>query len=354
MNTAVYPVTTENLALFLALREMRPEWHITTAVIPNAFAKDCHPGDSVMVCHRLAELPQGVDTVVVLSFWNSEKLMAGIHQLMLAGKAIRCYAGMDEKMRREILLMGEKAGVSVEIPDPASLLDQIRRKDEIYMQQESIVVAIGAMTKGLDTSSSVIELQRKLTELGYHVSVVAANPDLRAFGFDYLSISDRVKQNLDETVMMINRYLTFHQFISRSDIVIFQLPDEGLHRLSDACETCFGALTYLVSQAASIDYGILLSPVLAAPAEMYRNLSEIAEKRYGFRYDCVRILPRIIDDDTDETDTVRYCRTDEQIVSRIVAELRNSTETGDIDILFTDDRADWAVAAANHMMERLS
>ena len=217
------------------------------------------------------------------------------------------------------------------------------------------MVAIGSITEGLDTSSEVVELYDELTEMGYRVSVLATNPDLDALGFDILPMDELSVYRPEQSVMLINRYMNHHQFIYQADIVLLQIPNEGLHRTSLKYEVGFGVRTYVISQAISIDYGVMLSPVMDPYAQTYEALSEIAEKRYGFQYDCIKVVPKVVDDyDPLGAEKVKYCGIPGPETDEIIDCLHNSAKESGIEIRFFHSQPDWAKRTAADLVQKLS
>lgn len=355
MNTAVFPVMPGNLALYNALCRMRPEMNISTAVIPYAYRNRCKTEKWITVCHLLSELPEAVDTVLLLSFWDPDRLISEIRKMISSGKAVICYARVPEETQKELLSQASAGGTCLTFPDTHQTVKRIYRTDDVYTSPESIAVAVGSLTQGLDTTSSVISLYQKLTTLGYRVSVLATNPDLQALGFEKLPVDELMSGNPDQTIMMLNRCMNHHQFRYQADLVLIQLPDEGLHRTSLKYEVGFGARTYLIGQAMSIDYGVMLSPMMEADARIYQALSKVAEKRYGFQYDCIRILPRTVDEyDPLGAEKVLYCGVPEEDAGEMATALRKSAEDEGIDILFTGDPQNWADQTVQNMVDKLS
>ena len=349
MNTAVYPVTPANRLLAEALRAARPDLAADTAVVPKAWIKNCRP-EGFHIVHRLEELPETVDTVLFLTARDLKKLAESIRETIRSGKNILCAARLEEEA--DLRALAENHGVKAFFFNPAARLERLEREEAKYMPQESVVIAVGALMKNIRTTDMVLRLRNRFAELGYRVSVLASDPDLRALGYDYLPMDDLIEKNLDHTIMMVNRYINDHQGRERGDIILLQLPDEGLERDSEDYETCFGARTYLISRAASVDCGVMLSPVMKWDAELYQAFSESAVHRYGFSYDAVCLLPVTVDPMymPQGAETVDYYALPEAKAEEMVSLLQNA----DGDILFLRDTEESVRRLADDLLDRLS
>ena len=356
MSTAIWPVTPKNRFLAETVRRVRPELAADTAVVPNGWAKACNP-EGFRVVHRLAELPEEADTVLVLTGNDRRRQKEAIRELIRQGKQVLCAAKLAAEEQEQIREMGNAAGVRTFFFDNRARLEKVTRRDARFAPLESIVIAAGALTKGIRTTDLVIRLREGLAGQGYKVSVMASDPDLRALGCDYLPAEDLIGKDTDHTVMTINRYLNDHQNREGSDIILMQLPDEGLHRISADYETCFGVLTYLISQAANIDYGVMVAPVLDRDAAVYRALSETAKGRYGFGYDAVFVLPQTVDPmyTPHGAENVDYYTLPEEEREGILSGLRASAGApGTAEILFPEDSEDGIRELVNHIIDSLS
>ena len=356
MSTAVYPVTPENFYLLKAIRDANPEMNVNTAVIPGAYSRECRPDNGFSACHKLSELPEEVDTVFFLSCPNTEKLLKSVRATVLAGKHAVCCGQIRPEKAEELRQLAESRGAKVTFFNTMETMERLKRREDPYIPQESIVIAVGALTRGISTSAAVIGLRDELAEQGYGVSVIASDPDLQMAGCDFLDVSDLIEQSLDHTIMRINSFLDFHQLRYRSDVILLQLPDEGLHRPSNEYETCFGAETYLISQAVSIDYGVMLSAVLDSYAMTYQKLSGIARQRYGFGYDTICILPQMPDATASAAaGRVDYFGMPEEDANAIMEAILESAKEGENgDVLFLDVRQEWLPDAVQDIIGKLS
>lgn len=351
-NAAIYPYTTYNFYMYEALCKHRPDLNITSLVIPKAFSKSIIIPNDVLVFDKIDKVIPTVDWIVFLPMWDEQRLYKEILMSIKSGKNIICTVDFPFDKITELKDAACKKGVVFETDESNGLFQKLKKRADVYTQQESVVIAVGSLTKGIDSSKYVLALSDKLADYGYRVSVIASNQVLSALGFSMMPVSKIIENNLDHTIVQINRLFNYVQLKQRPDIILVQLPDEGIYRISNDYETCFGAETYLVSQAVDIDYCIMLSPVIDADPETFDYLSEVSKSRYGFVYNGVCITHNIVDMGVAQgTEKMNYYIASVGSVKEVVGLLRENT-TGDI--IYFDSESDWYTEVANDIVNRCS
>ena len=355
---ALYPVTPKNLYIVKAIKTNHPDVDVDTIVVPNVFTKsvEIEMGQSVNIVHRVSDIPKEIDELLILSFWNYDIIKESIIEAIRMKMNIVCVARVKESDAFFLHELSSNAGVDLSFLNNENTLEFIRQHGEMYTPQSSIIIAFGALTKGIRTSESIVELKAVLESHGYSTSVVSSDPDLQLLGYDYLPMEQMIEKNLDNTVMEINRFFTHLETANKPNIIILQLPNEGLHRISLDYETCFGALTYLISQAVGIDYAVMLSPIIDPDAALYQELNQISKYRYGFGYNCVCILPQVIDTNSPQgAEDVDYCIvTSEQMIATTEALKESAKEINYSDTLFISKQREWLTEVGKNVVDNLS
>lgn len=357
-SVALCPVTSKNAYIAKAIMTNCPDIFVDTVVVPNAFKKPVEKelGERINIVHKISDLPEEIDEVIFLSYWNHERLKESIIEAIKKKTSIICTAGLEKSDMAFLQKHSSAEGVSLSFLNNENTMDLIKQHGEMYTPQSSIVIAVGGLTKGISTSETIVELKAQLDDYGYITSVIASDPDLQVLGYDYLPIEEMIEQNLDNTIMGINRFFSLHEMDNKPNIIVLQLPDEGLHRISLDYETCFGALTYLISQAVGIDYAIMLSPIIDPDADIYHALSQISSHRFGFKYNCVCVLPQVIDTNSPQgaENVDYYVVTNKEMNSVAEALAISAKDKKCLDTLFVSKKHGWLTDVTKDIIAALS
>ena len=256
--------------------------------------------------------------------------------------------------KEQVKLLKELANfnnTSIEYQDKTEITEYLKNRSDIFTQQESVVIGIGSLTQGISTSKIAVKLCNELSNRGYSVSIIGTSPELAALNIDILPLDEMIQTDLDDTIVQINRFANLFQLRNRPNIVILQLPNEGLYRVSSDYSTCFGAKTFLVSQAIDIDYCVMVTPYMDMDADVFSELSDISEKRYGFRYDALCFAHRIVDMQWAAGETeLRYYLAESKGVKETVSRLRKE----DASRIYIDSADEWYSCVADDIIEQLS
>jgi len=137
----------------------------------------------------------------------------------------------------------------------------------------------------------------------------------------------------EEIIKKINAFFNELQFLYQPDIIITEIPN-GMIKYSNICVENFGVKAYMLSQALSVDYFILNSPIDDFSDESFKLMSTTFKYRFGFKIDAVGIVNRYINfSDSNEEEKVVYEKAKSSEVNKFVDILNSSPECT---ILFFD------------------
>lgn len=294
MKTLIYPFEEEYAYFWEELPLYRKDLDVTSLVLTNPYIKSAIP-KNITVYKSFKEASENVECIVFLPMDNVSFLHNKIIEVLKKRKKVICGVNFSLETLAFFKEVAQQYGGSFECHENASLVEFLKRRADIFTQQESVVIAVGALTQGMNTSEIVVKLNRELTTRGYRVGVIATKSELFVLNIKQLPLDEIIDPDLDYTIMQINRYTNLFQLVERPEIIILQLPDEGLYRVSSDYSTCFGAKTYLISQAIDIDYCIMVTPYMDMDKEVFSMLSDISKNRYGFEYNSIFFEDKVVD-----------------------------------------------------------
>lgn len=348
-DVAVYPITARNSFMLNALKMIRSDLHITCAVVPNAYRKVL-VDESIQVVHGIEDIPCNTKCIVFLSSWDKQRMFEEMSHALQTGMSIICADDIPQEKRHTLYAIANQANVTCEFYDSNLLFTFLSERNDVFTSQESVVVAVGALTKGINTSKTIIDLYYELTGMGYRVGVISSDSELQLLKFWWLPIQKVIDKDLDTTIIQINRFANYFQLMQKVDVILIQLPDEGLYRVADEYETCFGAGTFLVSQAIDIDYGIMLLPAMNLELESFNFLNTTFMYRYGFEMNSVCITHNILDFGAPQgTKEMAYYISADADVRALATDLQGAKAN-----VFVDCDTNWCRAVVNDIIESLS
>lgn len=224
---------------------------------------------------------------------------------------------------------------------------------EVYHRQQSIVVAVGALTQGLSTEWTAASLAGSLRKRGLETVLVSTHPNAGLLGGCCYSM-DRILQAGDpqRQVQTFNGLLWRIQMQKHPDIMLVELPD-AMQMFTDLCPGSYGIWTYLVTRAMQIDYLVLLSPAEDLNQPGFAEMSMEFRFRYGAPIDAVMIMDRTIDRAASrEEERVMYEKTDPELMKAYLAELREQEK--DTMRFYTADRPEEIERLTEQLIRTLS
>lgn len=351
MKALIYPYRAEYDYFVDALKIYRTDLEITSVVIPQSYAKYCPIPVNVKNYTKFDDALQQVECVVFLPMDNFDLLHKRASQVLEEGKKVILSSAIPKEQVKLLKELANFNNTSIEYQDKTEITEYLKNRSDIFTQQESVVIGIGSLTQGISTSKIAVKLCNELSNRGYSVSIIGTSPELAALNIDILPLDEMIQTDLDDTIVQINRFANLFQLRNRPNIVILQLPNEGLYRVSSDYSTCFGAKTFLVSQAIDIDYCVMVTPYMDMDADVFSELSDISEKRYGFRYDALCFAHRIVDMQWAAGETeLRYYLAESKGVKETVSRLRKE----DASRIYIDSADEWYSCVADDIIEQLS
>ena len=352
MKTVIYPLTPGKEYILQALHTYRADLDVTSVVIPKVFSQSCVVPTNIEIFRKLEDALPHVECVVFLTNQNDVPLCSELCNALEMQKKVVCATHLTDDVLELAKSTALNYGSSFEYSSDYSLIQELDLRSDVYTQQESVIVAVGAMTQGINTCQAIVEISLQLRDYGFRVGVVGIDNELSLFGFHLLPIDEMIGANLDHTILQINRYFNFFQLTERPNVIVLQLPSEGFYRVSNDYETCFGAKTFLISQAIDIDYCIMITPFIGMDASVFSMLSQISNYRYGFEYNSICIVNKTIDLlISSGTTELRYLVADEQRIHDMVSNLNSHSEG---ERLFLEFKDDWKKKVAENVIEILS
>lgn len=279
-NTAIYPITSNNSYLVECILSECPGMHLVSAVVLGAYRNTVSLPSEISVFHKLTDAFSTVERIIFVSFHDTERLFRDMLKAVDAGKHIICTASIPQDKLNLVREASEKAGVTFVFENSEDKIEFLKKRSDVYTVQECPVIAVGSLTKGISSLESALRIAIAFRKSGIRTSVVSPDSAVTIAGGTWMPLDKMTENNLDTTVVQINRFFTLLQLNERPELIVLHLPEEGLYRPSNDFECSYGALTYLISQAVDIDVGVILSPMM----ELDSNAYELITKTLGYRY----------------------------------------------------------------------
>lgn len=349
---AIYPITSHNKYLLKALNGRFRDYQITTAIIPNAFSNNIVTSD-YFVRHKIEDIIGTVDAVIVINSWDSSRMYNEIIKVLSKGIDVITTIAFKKDEINFLSQIANENATTIKTAYDSHIMQLLNERDDVYSQPESIVICISTITKGIATSGLTLSLAHLFEQSGYAVGIISTDSDLQLVDIcEWLPINDMISDNLDRCIMRINSFINLFQIVNKPDILILQLPDEGLYRMTYDFVSCFGAKTFLISQAVDFDYGIVLSPIIDSDPMLYKQLSDVSKSRFGFEYNSVCLVPKTVNLDIAQgEEIVKYYTASFDDLKNTVATLQQGIEK-DINFLSIQENPD--VCIRQHIVNCLS
>lgn len=351
-NAAIYPITPKNQFLLTELDNQFDDLTITTAVVPNSFATQVSISN-YDIFHKVEDVIGHVDTVIFVSSWDTRRMYMEIDMVLNRGIDVITTILFSDEDAEHLCQIAHLHNANFTMKTKTHIAKLLDERDEAYSQPESIVIAVSPITKGISSSKLITGLFASLERAGYKVGVICSDSDLQLLsGYEWLPLDLMINEQLDRCIMKINEFANLFQMIYKPDVIIVQMPDEGLYRMTYDFASCFGAKTFLVSQAINFDYGIVLSPVIDFDFSLYEQLSHISAKRFGFEYNSICLVPKIVNLDIAQGEEVvkYYTASDNELEA--TTEMLANQSTNDIHFLAAFE--DYITPLTRQIIEYLS
>lgn len=297
----VYPINDDNIMVINHIKGIRKDIEIKYCVSDIIFRKSklgYENGYTVVNDADVCNLIDDIDTLLILNAANEiqhDKAFSFVELALKAGKNVECCEKLKKCEERKVRSYIEEQ----------KLICLYKNKYKADLEQqfcdfESIVVGVGSIADGLDSTTSVLKLYTGYVDAGYRVSVVAADVNLRVLGF--YNIPSLVYDGIEEVckIKTVNSFINKIEIEDKPDIVIIQYPD-GLMKCSNLYPGNFGVYSYIVSLALSnsIDYFVMTIPdidINILGKENFEEVCNLIKFRYNVGADAVVVDNKVVDD----------------------------------------------------------
>lgn len=333
MNYLIYPYSDNLSSVVENISFYSEDINITKCVSPIAWKRNIDA--NIEVSFNFREAIEGVDGVIIADTPENkfmyQDLLNKLSFSLASKKHVICCTELQNKDVEELASIAQSNSVMFKYT-----ITQMEAKRDfgVFQRQDCIVIAIGGMLNELDSLTTMSNLVYRYRELGYRVTAVSDNKNTALFNFvpfpSAILDSDLPHQ---EIIKEINTFYNELQLLHQPDIIITQIPN-GMIKYSNICVENFGVKAYMLSQALSVDYFILTSPIDDFDDASFNLMSTTFKYRFGFKIDAVGIANRYINfSDSNEEEKVVYEKAKSSEVKEFVSFLNSSPEQK---ILFFD------------------
>jgi len=343
MKYAIYPYL-DKFSLLVGCIINQKKYNITTLINPNALsAKD--PGfDNVLMTTSFDEAVKNVDAVIFLDNKQYKDTLIKIKKCIRSKTDAVCCIRPKEEDLSFLTELAQENDVTFTLIDEKDkdLKTKITGRGDLYHTQECVVAAVGSLFNGgagFD-SDLVLKLAKSFEYRGYKPTIIASDRNFKLCGF-YSALPfgfNDLEESPDSLVYLLNNYYNYVQMVESSDIIILQLPQEGLLKLFENFPCGFGIKTFIISRAIDIDYFTLAAGVDCRDDDVFDEMSELIKKRFGFRIDSIALNSCYVDYnlslDVGKTVSVNV---PEKIVRETVEYLENSKKSDIVYVNCSDD-----------------
>ena len=322
-------------------------YNITCLIFPKSYYVETTTENSDIEFSNDFEMSlDNLDGIIFLNCKQKEAVIRKIFKVLELGKEVVCCLHLNDKECDEISCYAQQHGTIFSyLPKKQNDLKTNSIASEYFLPQECIVIAVGSLTPKLNNNSIILRLIEELEKNKYTVAPLVTDNNLLLCGYYPLINRDAYdfEDDYDSFIFNLNTYINSVQIRCKPEIMIVQLPPEGLYRLYDDTPFGFGTKNFMVSQALNIDYFVLHCGLDIPNDFIYQEISKCFENRYSFHIDAVVVDNYVLDyEKTMENFDVRYQTVPEDAVNEYVGELKNDSSS---DILYCDK--------CNHLSEAL-
>ena len=278
----VYPYSNDFIPLVRDTSQI--EYQIKSVVFPKGWKKNIHVPKGIQGSTDFFEALHNVEGVIFtdINCWPYlyKDVVNKIKFVLDLGLKVVCCAEL-----KEVELLKFAVYSNFRYYKNATLFHGLKRTP--YQIQDCPVLCVGNLFRGMKNSEVVFEISEQLKRKGYTVLTVMPN-DRNYFLAGYEIFTDEFYDSisLEEYVITYNNYINSLQAARSADIIVIGMPD-GMIKYSDVCPGGYGIKNYILSQAISIDYFILNTPLDVIEVEGLNLLSDAFKFKYGFEIDSI-------------------------------------------------------------------
>lgn len=333
MNYLIYPYSDNLSSVVDNISFYSEDINITKRVLPIAWKRNIDA--NIEVSFDFRETVECVDGVIIADTPENkfmyQDLLKKISLSLTSKKHVICCTELQNKDVEEFVSVAQSNSVMFKYT-----ITQLEAKRDfgVFQRQDCIVIAVGGMLNDLDSLCVMSNLVYRYRELGYRVTAISNNKNTALFNFVPFPTSI-LDGNLphEQIIKELNAFYNNLQFLYQPDIILTEIPN-GMIKYSNICAENFGVKAYMLSQAISVDYFILNSPIEDFDFNSYEVMSKTFEYRFGYKIDAVAVINRCTNfSDSNEEEKVVYEKVKSLEVKEYVDFLNSSNNSN---ILFFD------------------
>lgn len=313
----IYPFSNKFFPVMKAMINKTDEYEIVSAVTPKTWFLAGEKDDvskinnsdyfGIAISNNFIEEIERCDTVIIANC-NNEKIMYNdivdkIKTSIKFNKNIICCFELENKDILEINKLSQKSNVKFEYlnelyksPKEIEMIEQQEVDKHARMCKiDSTIIFVGKLLDELESTFSLVSISENYKKQGYDVVTISLNNNCRIL--DYLSFPNSIFElniSIERKIVLFNYFIKEIEKKYRPDLIVIQLPG-GMMKYSDIITNGFGVYPYLISQAISSDYFVLVTPFNEMEEEFHEKLNECFWHRFGFKIDMVNMLNTALD-----------------------------------------------------------
>ncbi|NRT74800.1 TIGR04066 family peptide maturation system protein [Clostridium beijerinckii] len=313
----IYPFSNKFFPVIKAIINREDEYEIVSAVTPKTWFLARENDDvskinnsdplGIIISNNFEEEIKKCNTVIIADC-NNEKIIYRdiVNKIKVSiefNKNIICCFKLEDKDILEINELCQNSNLKFEYlnePDESYEAIDIFKKQiannytKIY-KPDSTVIFVGKLLDELESAFSLVSISENYKKEGYNVVTISLNNNCKIMGYiSFPSFIFESNTSIEEKIFLFNCFIDKIEKKHRPDVIIVELPG-GMLKYSDIITNGFGVYPYLISQAISNDYFVLVTPFDEIDEEYYEKLSECFWYRFGFKIDVVNMLNATLD-----------------------------------------------------------
>lgn len=313
----IYPFSNKFFPVMKAMLNKVDEYEIVSVVTPKTWFLAGEKDDvskinnsnplGIIISNNFEEEIKKSDTVIIADCNNKKVIYSDIVNKIKTSikfnKNIICCFKLEDNDILEINELCQNGNVKFEYlnePDKSDeaidiLKKQIANNYTKINKPDSTVIFVGKLLDELESGLSLVSISENYKKEGYNVVTISLNNNCKILGYlSFPSFIFESNTSIEEKILLFNCFIDKVEKKHRPDVIIIELPG-GMLKYSDIITNGFGVYPYLISQAISNDYFVLVTPFDEIDEEFYEKLSECFWHRFGFEIDVVNMLNATLD-----------------------------------------------------------
>lgn len=241
-------------------------------------------------CYDFLESLKAGEIVIILNTKNNSFMHTEIVKNIILAlnnrKEVKCF----EKLSKNELNRIKNIAVMNETIFTYHFKNSIHvstRFDLMY-KPKAIVIGVGKLLNNLNALSVMCDLANEYKKNGFFTMVLSNNVNADLFGF--------IKIPTKLSVEGFNKFIEKVERKYHPEILIIEFPD-AIMRYSDYINNDFGIYSYIITQAISIDYFVLLSCMNQFSMELFEELNLLSTYRFNCEINNILLEDYILDEE---------------------------------------------------------